>query len=321
MNIGITYLDYYIPESTIDIRDYFNSIKLPNFITNNYNSYEEFVEENVNNYECKKIPVELKKTPYEMYEYLINKYFQNKSDLKDIDLVIFTGQLLKYKGLNYSVPHRIIDNFNMNNAMVLEIYNYCLGIPSSIYTAKNIMLNDENIKKVMIVSNSFVDDMQKRYLSGTSILGDGAAILILEKTPYNIIKDYIYFNDGSFNSFMLNNSVGISSKSFMQYIDWGIKTIQKIIKKNKLEIKEIDQFLIQNTHKLIAHFYAKKLAININKIYLKNLQRYGHIGDIDFVLNLKNYMNEIEISPQVICQYYSAGITTNAILMVNVKNP
>ena len=124
--IGITYLDYYIPTTTVSVNEVFELMQAQGVIVFPEDvacSKELFILELKRGLECQNVPVEFGTNGYGMIDTLLTKYRQRFPD-NDIDLIIFSGNFSPLTD-GYSTPHRLIEKHQLESAYIFEAGNRC----------------------------------------------------------------------------------------------------------------------------------------------------------------------------------------------------
>ena len=155
-------------------------------------------------------------------------------DPKKIDLVIYCGSEYKDYYL-YNCAADIQHKIGALNANAFEIHSLCSAGVYSLKIAKSMMLSDDDLKFVLLVSSSKETQIVDYSNSDSRFMfnfGDGAAAILLEKgLNENVILETSMITDGSFAEDVA--VYGIGCKNF--------KDNQDIDNKNKfLNVKNIE---------------------------------------------------------------------------------
>lgn len=272
----IYYYDYYIPYYRVKINEILDQIedseKNKKYISK-FGNYDE-------------ISIESKYNQFEMYHGMLDRYFLDNST-DDIKFLIFTGENC-FANNGMSLPHYLIGKYNLKNASIICLNQDCSGTPQGINIANSILKSNLNRnRKIMIVSLSKCRNVKARY-EWPSVSGDAAAIMILGKEGFLKIIDCDAFSDGDLSlRRCLENKVG-SNIDFINEVKNFKVVVKKTIENNNLKMEDISIIIVQNVHYLYHKLIARSLNVKIEKLFLDNLSKGGHLGDVDFIRNLKD---------------------------------
>jgi 3-oxoacyl-[acyl-carrier-protein] synthase III len=309
-------MDYYIPETTVGIDEFFALMESQGQIVYSnavLGSREKFICELKSKIECKNIPIETNKDTLGMLEVLLMRYFDHHKP-NDIDLLIFTGPFRPLAD-KFSTPHKLIEKFDLEGAMIFEVGNRCCSISSAIQVAKAFLECNTKCHRAMILSQNHIRGMLDRFHQGNSIEGDGASVLVLEPSDTNVLQDYLFMNCGKFHAYLFDNALDGIASQYLGYVASSATIIDKLMKKLGISSSEIVGIIIQNINTVIARMISKKIGVDSSIIYTNNIHRYGHIADVDFVINLKDFLDGHHGGGNVICQNTGAGLTADATLI------
>lgn len=318
-NVGIESIKYYVPSTTISCDDVFIDMEkkgLIEFPEGMSKTKEKYIQELKNKIENKDIPVELSKTPYEMLSVVTERFFK-KNENAQVDLVIFTGELSPLHD-KYSTPHKLIYEFGLSKAMIFELGNRCASISTAVELARSLLEKERSWSRALVISQNHKDSIEERFHQGNSIEGDGASLISISETENNILLDYRNKNFPQFNRYLFDNSLSNSFSTFMEYINSGIEFLRESLEELSILPCEIDQVILQNINSYIPKVLSRKLGLEEHSIFTDNIKKYGHIADIDFPINLKDYLDNNTCNNFVISQNTGAGMTTD---ITFIKNP
>lgn len=129
-----------------------------------------------------------------------------------------------------------------------------------------------------------------------TFMGDGAAIMVVSKNrgAFQVIDQCI--NTEGFNTVRKYEGEEVEVTSRLDIIKKGVKLIEKVVDRNYLTVNNIAQFIPQNVNEFIySNFYARMLGIPKDKIFYDNISYGGHVGDVDLIRNLCDYMRNYDI--------------------------
>ncbi|ADL52819.1 hypothetical protein [Clostridium cellulovorans] len=280
---GISYLDFYQPNEK---EDTFSILKKSK---NEKTENDEYCKFFINQNKIYDVYVERQRNVIEIVDGLFEKFLAKNSDmLESIDYLFFCRNPygMMYDGIN--IPYYCIEKYNMTSARVINIFQECSTTLQTFEFAKA-LFESKQARRIMILSLNILDDeIDERFIE-TSILGDGAGLMVLDckDLKYEII-DCISKSYGLY-------SHGISENrkySPVETIKRSAEQLKDFINDNE-ELKDKIQLIVpQNLSYSNAHLLSKFAALDINKFYLENLECGGHLADVDTVRNLNDILTK-----------------------------
>jgi 3-oxoacyl-[acyl-carrier-protein] synthase III len=281
-DVGISYLDYYIPGEELSIGDFLANIPEtsmpPNF--KNKAAYEKFIASVL---ELKSLRIETRKAEPEMVGGLLEKMF-NQHDIEpaDIDLVILAQEpvLSQMRNLAQFIQY----SYKINRAYVMHTSgNLCTNIEVALDTACSLMNSRQDLNNILIIGAIKVEKLEKRIIGTYGIYGDGAGIMLVSRRDSKIkLLDSEIFCDGSFYKVDLNaDYTTIHSQNYLT-------SINSLIGRNSLEDEMIDKIIVQNANPLLVSQCITLAGLDNDKIFSDNFGQYGHLDCLDFLVNLKD---------------------------------
>jgi 3-oxoacyl-[acyl-carrier-protein] synthase III len=281
-DVGISYLDYYIPGEELAIDDFLASIGEtsvpPNF--KDKAAYEKFIASVL---ELKSIRIETRQAEPEMVGGLLEKMFSRPGiEPADIDLVILAQEpaLSQMRNLAQFIQY----SYKMSGAYVMHTSgNLCTNIEVALDTACSLMDSRQDLNNILIIGAIKVEETEKRIIGTYGIYGDGAGIMLVSRRDSKIkLLDSEILCDGSFYKGDLNaDYTTIHSRNYLT-------TINNLIGRNSLENEMIDKIIIQNANPLLVSQCISLAGLDNDKIFSHNFGKYGHLDCLDFLINLKD---------------------------------
>ena len=230
------------------------------------------------------VAIEYYLSNFEMVDLLIAKYIEKGNDISDVDYIICNGadRVFWESG---SIPHEIASKYNIKNVSIIPVNQQCSTMSSSMELA-DALISSGRAKKILMFTFSRSYDVKNR-IENVTLLGDGAAMMILEK------KGNIKIVDACSRSFKRKtNILDMSKLTDLQKINASFymkETIKELLERNNIDFDEIKYIIPQNLNKMLSKLDAKNLGINYKNFFVNNISRCGHIGDVDTVMNLKDF--------------------------------
>lgn len=284
--IRFNYIDYYLPREKLSIDDLLDRIQdsaLPGIFSDK-EEYKMFAKSVL---KLDGIIVENKLTTAEMMENLVEKMFaQQAVKPEDIDIIILAGEKTGESKPNFG--HYLQYQYKMNRAHVLKISgNHCVNVEMAVSTAYAIMNARQDIKNVLIVSATRIGDINNRILGSFGIYGDAAGLILLgrKETGIQFLDQAVICHGAMYEANMEKDNSITLCRLYLQ-------CIKELIGKRSLSDEDIGAIVIQNANPLLAMQCIAAAGLNKNKIFEKNLSKYGHLNQIDFIVNLKDVSGE-----------------------------
>lgn len=234
-------------------------------------------------------------------------------DPAEIDLIIYHGSEYKDYYL-YNIAAKIQYELGAKNAYAFEIHSLCSGGAIALKVAKNMMLNDDSLNNVLLVTASKELDLidynnqKARFMFN---FGDGAASALLSKNyDKNIVLETHMITHGGFAEDVA--VYGVGSKNFYKLKE--VKDNMRMLDvanpeemKSRLDSISEDNFLTvirrsaeksgysEKDIKFLAPIHMKRsmhenllsrLGLNEENSYY--LEDYGHVQSADAFIALHN---------------------------------
>ncbi|HEX9060686.1 MAG TPA: 3-oxoacyl-[acyl-carrier-protein] synthase III C-terminal domain-containing protein [Clostridia bacterium] len=274
----VSYYDYHKPCYKLMVNEVLDSIndtpKNKNYILKYSNLNE--------------IAIELRYNQFEMYDEMMEKYFESHNPL-DIKFLIFTGRDY-FTNNAMSVPYYLIGKYGLKNASLIALNQGCSGTPQGMNIARHIIKSDPEAK-VMLVSLSKMGSIEERYVWPT-INGDGAGMMVMESEGFLKIVDITSCSDGMVSFERCNKNRTDHEEDVLKRENLNMFNVKKVIlellEHNNLSTDDINIFIPQNLNHLLCRMYAKGINVKPDKVFLENIPYGGHLGDVDSTRNLKD---------------------------------
>jgi len=180
----------------------------------------------------------------------------------------------------------------------------CSGYVYGLALAKG-LINAKLCKNVLLVTgetySKFIADDD---ISNRSIFGDAGTATLLTYSEEDMLGEFIFGTDGNGAENLIVN--GISARNFYtlkevdrptlfmngpEIFNFTIETIpplvQKVINKNKLQLSEIDYFILHQANKYILEFLISEIGLDKSKCHIDMLD-YGNTVSNTIPIALKD---------------------------------
>jgi 3-oxoacyl-[acyl-carrier-protein] synthase III len=291
-DVGISYLDYYIPGEELSIGDFLAGINEtslpPNF--KDKAAYEKFIASVL---ELKSVRIETRRAEPEMLGVLLEKMF-SRHDIEpaDIDLVILAQEPLLSQMRN--LAQFIQYSYKMSRAYAMHTSgNLCTNIEVALDTACSLLDSREDLNNILIIGSIKVEKLEDRILGTYGIYGDGAGIMLVSRRDSKIkLLDNEILCDGSFYKVdLFADNTTIHSRNYLT-------SLNGLIGRNSLEDDMIDKIIVQNANPLLVSQCIALAGLDNDKIFSGNFGKYGHLDCLDFLVNLRDATRDDPDDPE-----------------------
>ncbi len=287
-DIKIEHINYYVPENLLLIKDLLGMIRekeIPVAFANK-EAYGDFIR---NELKIDAIRVEDKLEDKEMLTNTVEQLFiDGAAEPGDIDLIILAQEEDQRQKLN--LGQYIQYEFALDNAYVLTLSgNHCANIDHALTLASQLANRNENINNVLILGNVKVTKLTDRLVGTYGVVSDGSATVLLRKNGKGpALKSSRILSAGRFHDVNLNRD---DSLILLKYY---VKSIRELLERSGISPNEISHIITQNANPLLVNQCLEMAGMDVNKIFSANQTRYSHLDCLDFLVNLKDLMVEIE---------------------------
>jgi 3-oxoacyl-[acyl-carrier-protein] synthase III len=284
--LEIQYLDYYLSATRVPVEDLINEVD-DNVIPAMFPAKDDYLLFAETILEMTDIGVEKELDEPGMLNILISKLFTTYDIVPGaIDLIITTNE--RNTSIKDSLVKYLQHFHQMTNAAVMNITgNHCANIAVACSIAKDF---SGHINNVLIIDACKLKDANDRIIGAYGILGDGAGIVLLSRKPGICkIEDSVSLSNG------LLHKVDLSQDYSLLHLKYTLKSMQQLMKRNNLHPEMLQAVLPQNANILLTTNAVMEYGIDIRKIFTDNIGRCGHIDTVDFIINLKDVLNNGQV--------------------------
>lgn len=287
---GIRYLDYFIPDRWIGVEEILKLNKEHPSIK------ERDMEEVIRNFKetthLQKISVfDEIESIHQIVEKMVHKMLSETGIEPDKIKYIVCGNLALMEG-NISTVHYVHQKFNMKNAVILPIIQPCVSSLIAMGLANKILGNTEE-EYMLILSARKCPNLKERYV-GFSIMGDGISLALVGNKESKItIENWKATNNGRISIEKVKGGGVFQNVSAMQkhIMSNGTQFIGECLEQFHTSFDEIEIILNVNTNYEVWHtIYPNLLGIDQDKFFTDNINFGGHLNDVDYIRNIKDYV-------------------------------
>ena len=309
MNIGIESILTYIPEGKMEVPEFYKRLNEDY----DYIKTDEEIDFFMNTSRYKQVVYEEKRSRVEMLDAFFST-IGSQYDCGEFDYVIFSTDIPECTLDKKVYQLYFLKKYGFVNANYFTIIQQC-GTQINAFVIAGSLINSGRAKKILIVSHSYKNNIKSRLLEGYGIIGDGVVgIVVAQDTEQLQFIDSYTKTNGEFYDL---NTTPKEGMAYYQYLYNGVESINTLLHKNNISIKDVKLIIHQNVSALEWDFYCPRLKCSKEQVYLKNISRYGHLGDADAFINLKDAIDEGGLSKGdiVLVQSVGAGATFNSLLL------
>ncbi len=281
-NFKIRYLDYYLPKekkSIVDIITEMDDSVVPPMFSSK-KEYQDFTKLIL---DIQEVRVEEAKEDIEMLDTLMESMFLSLSvKPEDIDLLITTKETQQVS-IENTVKY-LQNKHKMKNARVMNISgNHCANIPAVWDILEG--MNSGDVKNVVIVNGYKCKSVSDRILGAYGILSDGAGIMLLQKGEgVCSLLDTVSLSNGALFNVDMNKDNSLLHYKYM------LTSLKKLLDRNQQHRELIKIIIPQNANILLLSNVVMEAGLDTRKIFTDNMSVCGHIDSLDFIINLKDIL-------------------------------
>lgn len=251
---------------------------------------------------------------------------------EELDAVVYCGS--EYKDYYmFNCAAKIKQDIGATNAIAFEIHNLCSAGVFSLKVLKAMMLQDESLKKVLLVSSSKEGDLINYKNSDSRFMfnfGDGAAAVVLERDlGRNVILETSMIVDGRFAADVSVPGIGCVNRGDMDNLTYEDRHLR--VRDLKDMKTRLDPITLGNFYKVmdeaversgckkedvgfLAPIFMKKsmllgildhFGLSEEKTYL--LEDYGHCQSADCFLAIEQGLRHGRLADGDVIVTVSAG--------------
>jgi 3-oxoacyl-[acyl-carrier-protein] synthase III len=187
----------------------------------------------------------------------------------------------------------------------------CVSSSAALVTGRALLAADDGLSEVLVVHAS-KSPTPRRYRHPVTINGEGAIAFVLARDGRPEMIDISLETDGSYWDLFRVAYRDVPYSQWYEHCaspkDYSFKLAiesrnrftrmnEAILARNGQRMDDVDHFVMQNLSLGAFQFYEEFFGITIAKACKTNLQRYGHLGSMDVILNIHTAMETGEFSP------------------------
>jgi 3-oxoacyl-[acyl-carrier-protein] synthase III len=340
--MGISYVDFYLPEERVSIHELIETEKrfdhaavrelihahgrqvegLPASqlfaIESNaaifrlYNDTARLESDIRSRWNISHARVEKERAVIDVFRLLLDRCFAETGLLpEDIDHLLYCSYNQNmYQVDRTCIPYALQDSYGMHRCTTTVLFRDCASVMAAIEYAEGLMATGK-ARHCLILCANMVEKMPR--LLDFTVVSDSAGLALLSwDAPLRVV-------DHRSSSRNLQN--GAAKHNSMQIAEEGVRMIREILAANGLALSDVHRIVTNNTNEVIyRHVYARLLGVAPEKLLSGNTNDGGHCGNVDMIRNLKDVFDRRQPDRDGHVLLYNAGGTDryhtwNAILL------
>jgi N-acetylglutamate synthase-like GNAT family acetyltransferase len=213
---------------------------------------------------------------------------KHKVEPMEVDHIVFSMMDATLGLLGEDFVARVLDSIGMVGCIPAVLsYQQCCGSLAALTYGWQLFA-DEEVQNVLVVSLDFRSEDKDRVRS-FALLGDAVTTCMIGRRP-----------DQGFR--LLASSVGVDHDGMMGRDSFGSRqkvaraSLEKASRAAGVPIADVVRVFPTNLFKPLAQFNAAAAGIEKGKLHFSDtLERYGHCGNSDWMMNLVDYERSVGI--------------------------
>ena len=220
------------------------------------------------------------------------------------------------------------------NVGSLDVNLSCSGYVYSLGLAKSLIVSGEASKILLITSDTYSRYISKKDYKNRIIFGDGATASVISKKKENksfLIGKFKFGTDGSFSEAAVFKNFGsyyhrnlkkeIFAMNGPEILNFALREVPSLvkgfIKKNKINLSNIDYFLFHQANEFIIKSLKEKIGIPNHKIIVA-MNKTGNTVSSSIPLALSKYSKKIPNKSKVLLVGFGGGLSWGVTLINKV---
>ena len=288
----ISFLDYYVPADEVSVKEILNNIS-PDSVPAEFDDlggYAQFVDEVL---KLQSVRVEQSLDRTGMIEIPLRRLFDGGAVAPEsIDLIALIPET--YASGRKNSGQYLQHLFGMSNAFVVELAgNHCVNIEVAIDLCMSIVKGNPAISRILLISATKPETVDDRVVGGYGLYGDAAGVMLIEDGESGIqLIDSSQVCFGKLHN--ADPSAAYTYADTLAHCKYSLTCLSKIVSAHGLTNETVDTILIHNANPTLAKHCFTSKGFDEGLIFTENLGRYGHLNQLDFLVNLKDVTDRME---------------------------
>ncbi len=249
---------------------------------------------------------------------------------EEVDLIVFAT--VTPDMVMPDTANTLCDKLGLENAFGFDLKAACSGFIYAI-TVGSQFIQTGMYKKVIVVGGDKMSSIINYEDRATCIIfGDGCGAVLLEPTKEQIgYRDAVLKSDGSGREFLYITAGGSKKPATKETVEAGehfviqegrsvfkyavkgmCSVVEELMKRNQLEISDIDWIVPHQANKRIITSVASSLKFPMEKVTM-NIHKYGNTTAATIPLCLWEWENQFKKGDNIILTAFGGGFTWGAV--------
>lgn len=239
-------------------------------------------------------------------------------NVQEIGLVLVTST--SSDRIMPGISFKIQKELGIKECMCFDLLAGCSGYINAFDIAKMYIENNKVKYALIIGCETLRKYTNPNDFSTTILFSDGAGATLIGKTNEDKRYASLIQSDGTRGDLLKNSFDGfieMDGKGIYKYaVTDTVKNIKQLLKREKIDIKEIKYIVPHQSNIRILKQIAERLNISINKMYI-NLEQIGNTfcASIPIALNEMFEKNIIKSNDKILLLGYGGGLNLGSILL------
>lgn len=242
---------------------------------------------------------------------------KNKVNIQDIGLIIVAST--KFEDSMPGVSFGIQKKFNIQNCICLDILAGCSGYINGIDIVKKYIETDDVQYALVIGVEKLSKCMNRDDINTAIILGDGAGATLIGKSDNKIYAKNIESigQEGDILTCKENEKIHMEGKKIYKFATTKVvKNINKLLKKENIDISEIKYIIPHQSNFRILASIAEKIGAKKEQMYI-NITNVGNTFNASIPIALNEMIEKklLQQNDKIILVGYGGGLNLGSILI------
>lgn len=242
----------------------------------------------------------------------------SKINIKNIDFIIVatTSTNMLMPGISYKIQKY----FDIKNCMCLDILGGCAGFINTLDIVQSYITTGKSKTALMIGVDLLSKCIEKKDLSTSILLSDGAGAVIIQETQNTKIYSSNIKSQGQNGEILTNNmneKLHMDGKEVYKYaVTETVKNINELLDKSQIDIDKIKYIIPHQSNLKIMKSIGNKLKIDNKKIFT-NIENVGNTFCASIPIAIDEIFEKklLKNGDKIILLGYGGGLNTGSILM------
>lgn len=242
----------------------------------------------------------------------------DKKKLKKIKALVLCTQNPEFNGLPHNsalIQSKLkkITKYIDNDIACLDISHGCSGYIYSLKTIENYLKEGE--LGLIFTCDPYSKIIKSGDYNTELLFGDASSVSLVKKSK-NINSSFYFYTDGNLSKSLINNKgeLYMDGRNILNFCMEKVPyVVDKILKKNKIKINEINKFFFHQGSKYIINSLRKKLNISDAKMPL-NILNVGNTVSSSIPMIIEKFGLKKVKKPYLICGF-GVGLSVSICLI------